>query len=196
RLTVVSCLQPDDLDPDRLRSAGSQMLHGLLHLAADGKAAEEPEQAPPEVDRLLVDLAERLWRRGLTVVPRYGRPGGVRIPLAVGHPALPGELLLAVLTDDHEYMAEPSLRRRDRHWIERLSARGWVVRTVYSSAVFMDPQGEADRLADAVEEIVAARTDSGRPPAAVPLPEHVEEDGAPGPGAPTSSTPEAGTGLL
>src|SRR5699024_7947815 len=47
-----------------------------------------------------------------------------------------------------------------------------------------------------VEEIVAARTDSGRPPAAVPLPEHVEEDGAPGPGAPTSSTPEAGTGLL
>lgn len=193
RLTVVSCLQPDDLDPDRLRAAGSQMLHGLLHLAADGETEDEPEEAAPEVDRLLVDLAERLWRRGLTVVPRYGRPGGVRIPLAVGHPALPGELLLAVLTDDHEYMAEPSLRRRDRHWIERLSARGWVVRTVYSSAVFMDPQGEADRIAGAVEEIVAARTDGGHAPAAVALPEHVAEDGDPGAVTPDAATPDAGS---
>src|SRR5690606_19621988 len=116
------------------------------------------------------------WRRGLTVVPRFGRPGGVRIPLAVGHPALPGELLLAVLTDDNEYMAEPSLRRRDRHWIERLAARGWAVRTVYSSALFIDPQGEADRIATVVEELVADRVDGAHGQGTVSLPDHVEED--------------------
>src|SRR5699024_9940353 len=38
RLTVVSCRYPDDLDPDRLRYAGSQMLHCLLHLAAESKS--------------------------------------------------------------------------------------------------------------------------------------------------------------
>lgn len=185
RLTVVSCLQPDDLDPERLRSAGAQMLRGVLQLAADGKAVEVPEDGAAEVDRLLVDLAERLWRQGLTVVPRFGRPGGVRIPLAVGHPALPGELLLAVLTDDAEYMAERSLRRRDRHWIERLVARGWAVRTVYSSAVFMDPQGEAERIAAVVEDLVTARTDGAHRPAPVALPERVEEDAeTPGTGSP------------
>lgn len=196
RLTMVSCLQPDDLDPQRLRAAGSQMLRDLLQLAADGKAQDEPEETAPEVDRLLVDLAERLWRRGLTVVPRFGRPGGVRIPLAVGHPALPGELLLAVLTDDAEYMAEPSLRRRDRHWVERLASRGWAVRTVYSSAVFMDPQGEAEKLAAVVDEIVATRTDGAGGPAQVALPERLEED--PDPAEPaaggTGGAEQAGSG--
>src|SRR5699024_8772821 len=132
-----------------------------------------------------------LWRRGLTVVPRYGHPGGVRIPLAVGHPALPGELLLAVLTDDHEYMAEPSLRRRDRHWIERLAARGWVVRTVYSSAVFMDPQGEAERIATVVEDRGTAGTGGGRSQSTVALPDHVEEDGDPAAGAEGAAAPDA-----
>ena len=196
RLTMVSCLQPDDLDPQRLRAAGSQMLRDLLQLAADGKAQDEPEETAPEVDRLLVDLAERLWRRGLTVVPRFGRPGGVRIPLAVGHPALPGELLLAVLTDDAEYMTEPSLRRRDRHWVERLASRGWAVRTVYSSAVFMDPQGEAEKLAAVVDEIVATRTDGAGGPAQVALPERLEED--PDPAEPaaggTGGAEQAGSG--
>ena len=106
------------------------------------------------------------------------------------------ELLLAVLTDDAEYMAEPSLRRRDRHWVERLASRCWAVRTVYSSAVFMDPQGEAEKLAAAVDEIVATRTDGAGGPAQVSLPERLEED--PDPAEPaaggTGGAEQAGSG--
>ncbi len=179
RLTVVSCLEPDDLDPDRLRSAGAVALRDLLRFARDGVASSTAPSDGAEdgvvTDRLVQDLAARVERLGLTVVPRFGPPGGVRIPLAVGHPALPGELLLAILTDDPDYVAEPSLRRRDRHWVQRLENRGWSVRTAFSTAVFMDPQGEADKIRARVEEIVADRTGSVPVTEPLPVPEVVDD---------------------
>ncbi|ROR73397.1 DNA helicase [Bogoriella caseilytica] len=159
RLVVVSCLAPGDLDRERLRQPGPQLLADLIDQAASGEeltatADSEPLDGP---DQLLVDLAERLWRLGLVVEPRYGIPGGVRVPLAIGHPDLPGELVVAVATDDIDYVAEHSLRRRDRHWVERLEARGWRVRMAFSAAVFMDPQAEAEAIRDEVLDVVAAR---------------------------------------
>ncbi|ACQ79160.1 DNA helicase [Beutenbergia cavernae DSM 12333] len=160
RLVVVSCIAPDEFDRGRLRSEGPLLLHDLLEFAAlDGALPPSTDDAPP--DPLLVDLAERLWRMGLTVVPQYGPAGGVRVPLAIGHPELPGRLLLAVLTDDAEYVASPSLRTRDRHRIERLERRGWTVRMLPSTAVFMDPQGEAQRICDLVTELVRSRRTTG-----------------------------------
>ncbi|TDE94100.1 hypothetical protein EXU48_11680 [Occultella glacieicola] len=176
RFTVVSCLAAEDLDPARLRSEGSRMLKDVLALAAAGRAELDEDTDDHAPDRLLVDLAERLWRLGLTVVPRYGVPGGVRIPLAIGHPDLPGELLVAVLTDDPEYVAEPSLRRRDRHWVQRLQNRGWRVRMVFSTAVFMDPQGEAERIAQDVRAVLAERNVTVTSPASgIPPTDLVDE---------------------
>lgn len=175
RLTVVSCLAADDLDPERLRTRGAVALRDLLEFARTGIAARsEVEEDEPPPDRLLRDLADRLQRLGLRVVPRYGPPRGVRIPLAVGHPDRGDELLLAVLTDDVDYVSETSLRRRDRHWVQRLENRGWAVTMVFSTAVFMDPQGEAARIAALVTELVAERT--GAPaPLPPPVPEAVED---------------------
>ncbi|GAA4421353.1 hypothetical protein GCM10023169_14190 [Georgenia halophila] len=171
RLVLVSCIGPGDLDRSRLRQPGPQLLADLIEQSATGDlpaqgADSAPEESP---DQLLVDLAERLWRVGLTVVPRYGVEGGVRIPLAIGHPDLPGELLVAVLTDDAEYVAEQSLRRRDRHWVQRLADRGWRVHMAFSAAVFMDPQAEAQAILAEVLEVVAERQTamaSARPSAA------------------------------
>src|SRR5699024_8657949 len=94
---------------------------------------------------------------GLTVVPHYGMLGGRRVPLALGHPDLPGELLLAVVTDDDRYVAEASLRRRERHWRQRLEGAGWHVHTVFSTALFLDPQREADNILSVVLDILATR---------------------------------------
>nr|MCW1079758.1 hypothetical protein [Streptococcus anginosus] len=77
---------------------------------AAGLAQDDAQGSLEYPDPLLVDLAERLWRKGLTVVPRYGLEGGTRIPLAIGHPDYPGELFVAVLTDDADYVAQKSLR--------------------------------------------------------------------------------------
>ena len=81
----------------------------------------------------------------------------MRIPLAIGHPDCPGELLVAVLTDDAAYVAEPSLRRRDRHWVERLERRGWHVYMAYSAGVFVDPEREAQAVESIVLDILTQR---------------------------------------
>src|SRR5690606_39372809 len=118
------------------------------------------------------------WRLGLTVVPQYGVDGGVRIPLAIGHPDLPGELLVAVLTDDAEYVAEPNLRRRERHWVQRLVSRGWKVHMAFSTAVFMDPQREAQTILSLLLDLVGERRATGRARRAAAAPP-VEPEGAP-----------------
>ena len=91
---------------------------------------------------------------GLNVVPNLGGEGSLRIPLAIGHPEVPGQLLVAVLTDDEDYLSEPSLRTRDRHTVEVLEEAGWRVRTQLSMAVFIDPNREVDKIIELVLDAV------------------------------------------
>lgn len=193
-LEIVSSLAPDDLDQGRLHHSGAQLLHDLLDYTSDrpaepGSTKARSLPAEGELDRLLQDLASRLTGLGLTVAPRYGFEGGVRLPLAVGHPDRPGELFVAVLTDDADYVAEPSIRRRDRHWVDRLEARGWAVHIAYSTAVFMDPQAEARAIGRRVAEAMAARPAPG-----VELPE-VAVDGERPSAAVTEPSDGGGVGL-
>jgi len=156
RLTVVSCFAADDLDADRLKAPGALLLADLLRLAErrtgatrSGRPAPEPGTDP---DRLVLDLAERLWRMGLVVELDHGPGDGFRIPLVVGHPDLPDRMLVAVLTDDDAYVAEPSVRVRDRQVPQRLERLGWTVVQVWSAAAFLDPQAEAEAVCAAVIE--------------------------------------------
>ena len=202
RLTVVSCFGADDLDPTRLRGAGPQLLADLLAFTArrsagsadddlvaprftsstvaalavaPGSSASLELPAPPEPDRLLLDIAERLWKHGLLVEADHGIPGGERIPLVVGHPDLPDEMLVAVLTDDAEYTAEPSIRVRDRLTADRLERVGWSVVRVWSAAAFLDPQAEVDRIRRAVHARVPAPASPRSGPLHLGLPGVLDE---------------------
>lgn len=159
-LTVVSCVHPGDFDRDRFTVDGPRMLLDLL-AQADSCGHDAPHAAWPTTEsvphQLLIDLADRLFNVGLNVVANVGVEGGMRIPLAIGHPELPGELLVAVLTDNDEYVREPSLRRRDRHWPRMLETLGWKTRTELSMAVFIDPQKEADEIVELVLDAVDER---------------------------------------
>ena len=185
RLTVVSCFRGDDLDPDRLRGAGPQLLADVLRFAAErgshsaAHGAGERPVGGADPDRLVLDLAERLWRHGLLVDVDHGVPGGSRIPLVVGHPDLPDEMLVAVLTDDDAYVGEPSVRVRDRLVADRLERLGWSVVRVWSAAAFLDPQGEVDRIRRAVHAALVARRPESVAPVSTPtarVPEHVGDD--------------------
>lgn len=163
RLTVVACFGGDDLDPDRLRGPGPQLLADVLRFAAErgaqsaGHGAKERPTGGSDPDRLVLDLAERLWRHGLLVDVDHGVPGGARIPLVVGHPDVPDEMLVAVLTDDETYVGEPSVRVRDRLVGDRLARLGWSVVRVWSAAAFLDPQAEVDRIRRAVHAVLVER---------------------------------------
>ncbi|MDO8121523.1 hypothetical protein Q6346_09395 [Isoptericola sp. b490] len=167
RLAVVSCFGAQDLDPERLGAPGAALLRDLLASAAEADATGSGRRAPEGADRLVLDLAERLWRMGLTVVLDHGA-AGTTVPIAVGHPDLPDELLVAVLTDDDDYLGEPSVRVRDRQVPERLERLGWSVVQVWSAAAFGDPQAEADAIAQAVVEAYQAAVRDRPGPAPVP----------------------------
>ncbi|MEN0129331.1 MAG: hypothetical protein AAGC49_07820 [Brevundimonas sp.] len=126
-----------------------------------GSTTEAPSHEP---DRLLLDLAERLWRHGLVVDVDYGIPGGARIPMVVGHPDVPGQMLVAVLTDDEAYVQEPSIRVRERLVADRLTDLGWSVIRVWSAAAFLDPEAEVDRIRRAVHARVPDEPRDPRPP--------------------------------
>ncbi|ROS78728.1 hypothetical protein [Cellulomonas sp. PhB143] len=166
RLRVVACFESSDLDPERLRGAGSKLLRELLTAVAERSGAADQVVLGNGVDsgpdRLVVDLAERLWRSGLVVETDYGTADSERIPLVVGHPDLPGELLVAVLTDDARYVAEPSVRVRDRQRAERLERLGWTVVQVWSAAAFLDPVKEAERIRRIVQQARDARLPRGQ----------------------------------
>ncbi|MBL0888432.1 hypothetical protein [Myceligenerans indicum] len=167
RLHLVSCFGADDIDAERLRGSGPKLLREVLAFAAsrDGRADEvelgNGVDVAREPDRLVGDLGERLWKTGLVVETDYGIGDGERIPLAVGHPDLPGELLVAVLTDDAAYVAEPSIRVRDRQLANRLEKLGWVVAQVWSAAAFLDPDAEAERVRQVVLAVRDARVGAG-----------------------------------
>ncbi|MCL2849583.1 MAG: hypothetical protein FWE61_06025 [Micrococcales bacterium] len=165
RLDVVACFGKPDLDPHRLRGAGPRLLADLLDFARHRGAGDEPdvdrdtigdETGAPTAGAgpLLMDIAERLWQHGLDVELDHGLAGGVHIPLVVGHPALPGRFLVAVLTDDAAYVAEPSVRTRDRLAADRLRALGWTVVRIWSAAAFLDPEAEVDRVRRALHAVL------------------------------------------
>lgn len=117
---------------------------------ADPEPASEEPRRELETDALVRDLADRLARLGLLVEHDFGL-GGERIELALGHPSLPGRLLVAVDTDGERYVATASQRERDRLRAERLEAVGWTTERVWSWALFIDPDGEAERIRRAVD---------------------------------------------
>lgn len=143
--------------------------------AAAGAARRDADEHAGEPDRLLLDLAERLWRHGLTVEVDYGIPGGTRIPMVVGHPDAHDRLLVAVLTDDDAYVGEPSVRVRDRLLADRLERLGWTVVRVWSAAAFLDPQAEVDRIRRAVHGRVPAPAVPRKAPLVLGIPASVDE---------------------
>lgn len=169
-LSVVSSFGSHELDPQRMRSTGAKVFYDLLVAAEEGAVKADPAESHPDEDRLLLDVAERLWRLGVNVVPQYGWRNGLRIPLAVGHARDQNRLSVAVVIDDHHYVTEPSVRKRERHWIERLERRGWRVCRIYSSAVFLDPQGEAERIKKLVDEVYTFEQQQAQPASHVIVP--------------------------
>jgi len=148
---------------DRTVAGASDVADGAAADTATGPelTSDDPAHEP---DRLLLDLAERLWRHGLVVDVDYGIPGGARIPMVVGHPDVPGQMLVAVLTDDEAYVEEPSIRVRERLVADRLADLGWSVVRVWSAAAFLDPEAEVDRIRRAVHACVPDVPRDLRPP--------------------------------
>lgn len=145
-IDIVSAFSADDLEDDRLHHAGPKMLKTLL-VWAQRLGNETPIAAAgkPDADNvLLTDLAARIRERGLDVAIDYGYDGGARLPMVVGRKDKP--YVLAVFTDDAQFMGIQSTRERHRILEQDTEGLGWSVMTIWSVAAFVNPDKEVDRV--------------------------------------------------
>ncbi|PJM73383.1 helicase [Bifidobacterium primatium] len=143
---IVSAFSSDELEDERLRQPGPQLMKQLLVWCEnlDKAGIPLPQSLPIEASTLLTDLADRIRARGLSVAVNYGYEHGTYIPLVVGLPNKP--YALAIVTDDAQFMSIPSTRQRHRFIMEDLESLGWSVMSIWSVAAFVNPDKEVDRV--------------------------------------------------
>ena len=132
-MDIVSCFRPTDIDQDRQR-------HGILALSqvlseTEARGAEVPVPDPSE--SMLVDLAGRLERLGLTV--SVGHRG--KLALAASHAGR------AVVVETDAVVGRTSLRESLRLRPEVLRRLGWHYLRVHSFELFSNPDAVAARIA-------------------------------------------------
>jgi hypothetical protein len=160
RVAVISALAATDLAPSRLKDPGTKLFAEILAFAAAPPPAARPSGQAG--DALLADLASRVQGRGFAVAAHFGVDDAARIPLTVSHPSIPERELVAVLTDDPEFVREPSVRVQARLRSAELERLGWRTVQAWSPAVFMDPEAEARTItAAAWEELERLRPGIG-----------------------------------
>lgn len=166
RMTVVSSISADELDPQRLKARGAQMLRDFLAHAAGSTAAGATSSAPEQVNEpavagvdvpdpsaqsvVMAEFARRLRAGGLVVHERYGSSADP-IDLAVEDPNQRGRLAVAVESDGPEYAAMSSARDRDRLRAEHLGRLGWQHVRVWTRDAFRDPARDVARIKDLAE---------------------------------------------
>ncbi len=143
RMTVVSSLTAEDLDPSRLKARGAVMLRDFLAYAAAGGPSAGSASAGRGQSRVVADFAARLRRSGLTVEESYGASEHP-IDLTVRGPG-PGPVL-AVEADGPAYAALRTTRDRDRLRAEHLARLGWTPVRVWTTDLFRDPARDVSRV--------------------------------------------------
>ena len=154
RVDIVSSFGSEDLDDDRLRQSGPQLMKQLLQWCERLETMPVPQAVAHHEgeDALLTDLADRIRARGLNVELNYGIEHGMHIPMVVGLPEKPP--VLAIVTDDNRFMSVASTRRRHRFNKDDLESLGWSVIDVWSVAAFVNPDKEVDRVVSRMAKLV------------------------------------------
>lgn len=151
-LTVVSSLGVGDIDVARVTTPGPKLLAQIISEAGN-TTKSVAEYMADTADPLLADLGKRLSDAGLVVGYEYGFADTRKIPMVVGMPGAKNQWELAVLIDNEEYVAERSLRRRDRFLPEMVNGRGWMVYQTFSTSLFIDPAGQAAEIIELINSL-------------------------------------------
>ena len=159
RMTIVSSFSALDMDPDRLRSDGAQMLSRYLAYAESGGSdlggalKEKPELNPFERD-----VRAHLTAAGIPLIAQYGC-SGYWIDDAAQHPTRSGEMVLAIESDGASYHSSATARDRDRLRQAHLERLGWSFHRIWSQDWFFHREAEVARAVAAYEAAVDAADD-------------------------------------
>lgn len=159
RMTVVSAITSDDIDENRTKSRGMDLLRQFIAYAENGgESMPGPDTGP--LTAFEQSVLERLTRAQIPVEPHYGG-GRHRIDFAAMDPRFANQPVLAIETDGLGYNSSATARDRDRLRLEVLAKRGWRHHRIWSIDWYRDPDGETARVKEAWVAAVSA-TDERR----------------------------------
>lgn len=147
RLTVVTSIAVEDLDPSRL-SEGAELVYELLRLGAAG-AASNPSASAEVTDPLVLDLVDRIRARGGRV--EDGFRGALDLAACPRRSTAESQTTpVAMISDGTRSYAELSVRERSRLRPEQFEQLGWHYMVLWTIEVFIDPAGTTERVAEKV----------------------------------------------
>jgi very-short-patch-repair endonuclease len=153
-LTIVSSIEPEDIDLARAESEGASLLRNYLEVARDGiksvykdlKIYSDAEFDSPFEESVYNELS----RMGVQLKPQVG-VSQYRIDLAVVDPEQPGRFLLGIECDGAMYHSALTARDRDRLRQQVLEELGWSIHRIWSRDWIQNREVEIEKVLDAIE---------------------------------------------
>ena len=157
RMTVVSAVTSDEIEPGRAKSRGMDLMRQFIAYAENGgESMPGPDTGP--LTAFEESVLERLARAEIPVEAHYGG-GRHRVDFAALDPKFANQPVLAIETDGVGYNSSATARDRDRLRLEVLSKRGWRHLRIWSIDWYRDPDGETARVKEAWANAVAVSDD-------------------------------------
>ncbi|HEY0735383.1 MAG TPA: AAA domain-containing protein [Herpetosiphonaceae bacterium] len=154
RMTVVSSFAYQDMEPNRSRARGVEMLRQYLqYITAQGPKIGDASAPNVALSLFEADLFDTLTARGVPLVPRVGA-SRYRIDFAAQHPTQRDRLVLALECDGPTYQAIPTARDRDRLRQAHLESLDWKYLRIWSIDWFMHRDEEVARILKAFQAAV------------------------------------------
>ena len=150
-MDVFSNFRAGDIDLARTNARGVAALRSFLSYAETG-TLEQAHSTGKEPDSEFEEaVIAALRKRGVEVEAQVGT-AGFFIDIAVKDPEYPGAYLLGIECDGATYHSSRSARDRDRLRQDVLEGLGWTLHRIWSTEWYRNPEGELERVLDALEK--------------------------------------------
>jgi very-short-patch-repair endonuclease len=160
QVVTFSSMTAGDILANETGNPGAYMLKCWLEYSATGRL-DSGEVTLREPDSDFEEfVAQQIRSMGCEAVHQVGVVGYF-IDIGVKHSDWPHGFLLGVECDGATYHSSKSARDRDRLRQEVLEGLGWHFHRIWSTDWFSDPQAEAEKLRQHIEERLAAEKAKG-----------------------------------
>jgi very-short-patch-repair endonuclease len=164
RMTLVSSFSHADMDPQKTRSRGVELLRSYIEYASNCGQESANGKTTQAAKGLELNVMNTLAAEGLKITPQLGS-SKYRIDLAAESPVEPGRFLLAIECDGATYHASPTARDRDRLRQQNLEGLGWKFHRIWSTDWFFRRDLEVKRIVQAYKSTLnLAEKATAKPP--------------------------------
>jgi very-short-patch-repair endonuclease len=163
QITVVSSIQPGEIDLTRTNSTGVAHFKNYLEYAQKGDRALARDDSVTSTLDFDSQFEEAVYtalkNEGYDVVSQV-QSSSYSIDLAIKHPEQPGKFVLGIECDGAAYHSSKTARDRDRTRQMVLEDLGWTIHRIWSPDWTSNREHEIRKINDKADSLIARRAGS------------------------------------